>query len=102
MIRAGPTAMGRESTEGRGGAGKAAHLGFGKASVLALQRAGRMPCKRQAADAYRDLMKLVPYQPIGEAGDVGQAAVWLTFDAPDCRRVDFYGRRHESRSGLRR
>ncbi len=35
------------------------------------------------ADAYNDLMKLVPYKRIGEAVDIGRAAVWLASDHAD-------------------
>jgi glucose 1-dehydrogenase len=34
-------------------------------------------------DAYNALMNLVPYKRIGEAEDIGQAAVWLASDAAD-------------------
>ncbi len=34
-------------------------------------------------DAYNDLMKLVPYKRIGEAVDIGRAAVWLASDHAD-------------------
>ena len=34
-------------------------------------------------EAYRDLMKLVPYQRIGEPEDIAQAAIWLASDASD-------------------
>jgi glucose 1-dehydrogenase len=34
-------------------------------------------------EAYADLMKLVPYQRIGEPEDIAQAAVWLASDASD-------------------
>ncbi|MFQ5683055.1 MAG: SDR family oxidoreductase [Candidatus Binatia bacterium] len=34
-------------------------------------------------EAYRDLMRLVPYNRIGEAEDIGQAAVWLASDHAD-------------------
>ena len=33
--------------------------------------------------AYSDLMKLVPYDRIGEPGDIAQAAVWLSSDNAD-------------------
>jgi glucose 1-dehydrogenase len=33
--------------------------------------------------AYADLMKLVPYKRIGEAGEIGRAAVWLASDFTD-------------------
>jgi glucose 1-dehydrogenase len=34
-------------------------------------------------EAYEALMKLVPYKRIGEAEDIGRAAVWLASDAAD-------------------
>lgn len=34
-------------------------------------------------EAYNALMNLVPYKRIGEADDIGQAAVWLASDASD-------------------
>jgi glucose 1-dehydrogenase len=34
-------------------------------------------------EAYRDLMKLVPYKRIGEPLDIGRAAVWLASDDAD-------------------
>ena len=34
-------------------------------------------------EAYNDLMKLVPYKRIGEAVDIGRAAVWLASDHAD-------------------
>lgn len=34
-------------------------------------------------EAYEKLMKLVPYNRIGEADDIGRAAVWLASDASD-------------------
>jgi len=34
-------------------------------------------------DAYNNLMKLVPYKRIGEAVDIGRAAVWLASDHAD-------------------
>jgi glucose 1-dehydrogenase len=37
----------------------------------------------ETPEAYADLMKLVPYQRIGEPDDIGQAAVWLASDASD-------------------
>ena len=37
----------------------------------------------QTPSAYVDLMKLMPYQRIGEPEDIGQAAVWLASDASD-------------------
>jgi glucose 1-dehydrogenase len=46
----------------------------------------RTPINRPAwetADAYRDLMTLVPYKRIGEPEDIAQAAVWLVSDSAD-------------------
>jgi glucose 1-dehydrogenase len=37
----------------------------------------------QTPEAYAGLMKLVPYQRIGEPEDIGRAAVWLASDASD-------------------
>jgi glucose 1-dehydrogenase len=37
----------------------------------------------ETPEAYAGLMKLVPYQRIGEPDDIGQAAVWLASDASD-------------------
>lgn len=37
----------------------------------------------QTPEAYAELMKLVPYQRIGEPEDIGEAAVWLASDASD-------------------
>jgi glucose 1-dehydrogenase len=34
-------------------------------------------------EAYRELMKLVPYKRIGEPADIGRAAVWLASDDSD-------------------
>jgi glucose 1-dehydrogenase len=34
-------------------------------------------------DAYEALMRLVPYQRIGEPDDIARAAVWLASDASD-------------------
>ncbi len=34
-------------------------------------------------DAYRELMKLIPYKRIGEAEEIGRAAVWLASDYAD-------------------
>src|SRR6266446_6321715 len=34
-------------------------------------------------EAYKDLMKLIPYKRIGEPDDIGQAAVWLASDYAD-------------------
>lgn len=46
----------------------------------------RTPINQQAwssPDAYRDLMKLVPYKRIGEPADIGRAVVWLASDDSD-------------------
>jgi glucose 1-dehydrogenase len=46
----------------------------------------RTPINRSAwetPEAYRDLMKLIPYRRIGEPEDIGRAAVWLASDATD-------------------
>lgn len=46
----------------------------------------RTPINEEAWDtkqAYDDLMKLVPYQRIGEPGDIGRAAAWLASDQAD-------------------
>jgi glucose 1-dehydrogenase len=46
----------------------------------------RTPINRHAwetPDAYRDLMKLVPYKRIGEPEDVARAVTWLVSDAAD-------------------
>ncbi|HLQ85884.1 MAG TPA: glucose 1-dehydrogenase [Salinisphaeraceae bacterium] len=37
----------------------------------------------QTEQAYRELMRLVPYKRIGEPQDVGRAAAWLAADASD-------------------
>jgi len=34
-------------------------------------------------EAYKNLMKLIPYKRIGEPDDIGQAAVWLASDYAD-------------------
>lgn len=34
-------------------------------------------------DAYKKLLELIPYNRIGEPGDIGRAAVWLASDASD-------------------
>ena len=34
-------------------------------------------------EAYRDLMRLIPYKRIGEPDDIGRAVVWLASDASD-------------------
>jgi glucose 1-dehydrogenase len=34
-------------------------------------------------EAYRELMKLIPYKRIGEADEIGRAAVWLVSDDAD-------------------
>lgn len=46
----------------------------------------RTPINMEAWDtpqAYRDLLKLIPYKRIGEPEDIGQAAVWLASDHSD-------------------
>jgi glucose 1-dehydrogenase len=46
----------------------------------------RTPINMQAWDtpaAYNDLMKLIPYKRIGEADEIGRAAVWLSSDYSD-------------------
>ena len=46
----------------------------------------RTPINMQAWDtpeAYNELMKLIPYKRIGEAGEIGHAAVWLCSDYAD-------------------
>lgn len=46
----------------------------------------RTPINMQAWDtpeAYRDLLKLIPYKRIGEPEDIGRAAVWLASDDSD-------------------
>lgn len=37
----------------------------------------------RSPEAYRDLMRLVPYKRIGEPDDIARAAVWLASDAAD-------------------
>ena len=34
-------------------------------------------------EAYRDLLKLIPYQRIGEPEDIGRVAAWLASDQAD-------------------
>ncbi|HEV8409678.1 MAG TPA: SDR family oxidoreductase, partial [Gemmatimonadaceae bacterium] len=34
-------------------------------------------------EAYDDLLRLIPYQRIGEAGEIGHVAVWLASDYSD-------------------
>jgi glucose 1-dehydrogenase len=46
----------------------------------------RTPINMEAWDtpeAYRELMKLIPYKRIGEADEIGRAAVWLASDYAD-------------------
>src|SRR3954464_13695096 len=46
----------------------------------------RTPINMQAwgtPEAYRELMKLIPYKRIGEPDDIGRAAVWLASDDSD-------------------
>src|SRR6516165_2020572 len=46
----------------------------------------RTPINRQAwetPEAYRELMKLIPYKRIGEPDDIGRAVVWLASDDSD-------------------
>jgi glucose 1-dehydrogenase len=46
----------------------------------------RTPINRSAWDtpqAYQDLLKLIPYQRIGEPEDIGRVAVWLASDQAD-------------------
>jgi glucose 1-dehydrogenase len=46
----------------------------------------RTPINMEAWDtpaAYNDLMKLIPYKRIGEADEIGRAAVWLASDYAD-------------------
>ena len=46
----------------------------------------RTPINMQAWDtpaAYQDLLKLIPYKRIGEAAEIGRAAVWLASDYAD-------------------
>ena len=46
----------------------------------------RTPINRPAwetPEAYQDLMKLIPYNRIGETSDIGRAAVWLASDEAD-------------------
>jgi glucose 1-dehydrogenase len=46
----------------------------------------RTPINTQAwstPEAYRKLMKLVPYKRIGEPGDIGHTAIWLASDYSD-------------------
>ena len=46
----------------------------------------RTPINRPAwetPEAYEDLMKLIPYNRIGETSDIGRAAVWLATDEAD-------------------
>jgi len=46
----------------------------------------RTPINREAwetAEAYNELLKLIPYQRIGEVDDIGRVAVWLVSDQAD-------------------
>jgi glucose 1-dehydrogenase len=46
----------------------------------------RTPINMQAwgtPEAYNDLMRLIPYKRIGEAGEIGRAAAWLASDYAD-------------------
>src|SRR6185436_14104054 len=46
----------------------------------------RTPINMEAwgtTEAYRELMKLIPYKRIGEPDDIGRAAVWLASDDSD-------------------
>jgi glucose 1-dehydrogenase len=46
----------------------------------------RTPINMEAWDtpqAYNDLLKLIPYKRIGEADEIGRAAVWLSSDYSD-------------------
>jgi glucose 1-dehydrogenase len=46
----------------------------------------RTPINRQAwatPEAYRDLLKLIPYKRIGEVEDIGRVAVFLASDDAD-------------------
>ncbi|NNM60570.1 MAG: SDR family oxidoreductase [Steroidobacteraceae bacterium] len=46
----------------------------------------RTPINMEAwgtADAYHDLLRLIPYKRIGEAEEIGRAAVWLASDYAD-------------------
>ena len=44
------------------------------------------PINRPASEtpeAYRELLKLIPYKRIGEVDDIGRVAVWLASDQSD-------------------
>ena len=46
----------------------------------------RTPINKEAwntPEAYRDLMRLIPYKRIGEPDEIGRAAVWLASDDSD-------------------
>jgi glucose 1-dehydrogenase len=46
----------------------------------------RTPINKDAwntPDAYRDLMRLIPYKRIGEPDEIGRVAVWLASDDSD-------------------